>query len=74
MPTSSEKLRARAAACLKTCNWANQQAADTDDEYEAEAFYRIGKLNWMEHLRYRKLALEREEKEQGLEHRRTTLI
>jgi hypothetical protein len=71
MPTSSEKLKARAAACLKTCNWANKQAEDSDDVLEAEAFYRIGKLNWMEHLRYRKLALEREEKEKDLPHRRT---
>lgn len=70
MPTSSEKLRARSRACLKACDAINKLAEDADDVEEAEALYRAAKRMWLDHGRYKKLADDREEKEQLLEHRR----
>lgn len=70
MPTSSERLRSRATAYLKASEIINKQAGATDDTLEADEFYRVAKSLWLEYGRYTRLAEKREEKEQGLEHRR----
>lgn len=70
MPTSSEKLRARASACLKGSELLNKEADDADDPLEAEALYRVAKQLWIDYGRYKTLAENREKKEQEYEHRR----
>ncbi len=70
MPTSSERLRARATAYLKANANINALADATDDPLEAQEFYKVAKTLWIEYGRYTRLAEQREEKEQELEHRR----
>lgn len=70
MPTSSERLHARATAYLKASDIINKQADDCDDPMEAEELYKVAKALWIEYGRYTRLAEQRAEKEQGLEHRR----
>lgn len=70
MPTSSERLKARAQAYFKASDIMNKQADATDDPLESEEFYKVAKSLWLEYGRYTRLAEQREEKEQELEHRR----
>ncbi len=70
MPTSSERLRARATAYLKASEIINKQADECDDALESHEFYKVAKTLWIEYGRYTGLAETREQKEQGLEHRR----
>lgn len=70
MPTSSERLRARATAYLKASETINKQADECADALESHEFYKVAKSLWLEYGRYTRLAEQREEKEQELEHRR----
>lgn len=70
MPTSSERLRARARAYLKASEIINDKAGTTDDALESDEFYKVAKSLWIAYVRYNSLAHKREKKEQDLEHRR----
>lgn len=63
MPTSSERLAARATAYLKSSEILNKYAEATDDPLEAEEFYKVAKTLWIEYGRYTRLATTRAEKE-----------
>lgn len=71
MPTSSERLKARANAYGVAIIALTERESKTDDALEAEecsvVAYRLG----IEYDRLYKLANTRAEKEQGLEHRRS---
>lgn len=73
MPTSSERLRARARAYGVACDALVDLVNTADDALEAEEAERVADRLYIEYDRIKKLAEKREEKEQGLEHRRRDL-
>lgn len=72
MPTSSERLRARARVYGKVCDVLADMANASGDAVEFEEFERLAERLLLDYDRLNKLADIREEKEQGLEHRRKT--
>jgi hypothetical protein len=70
MPTSSERLRARATAYGLACDTLVARVYAADDALEAEECERVADRLYLEYDRLKKLAEKREQKEQQLEHRR----
>lgn len=64
MPTSSERLRARAAAYALACDVLVDRVNTADDALEAEECVRVANRLSIEYDRLNKLAAQREEKEQ----------
>jgi hypothetical protein len=70
MPTSSERLRAR-ARCYGLAGDAMVDLANTaNDSLEADEAEKLGNKLYDEYYRLTELANKRQEKEQGYEHRR----
>lgn len=70
MPTSSERLRARARVHGLAGDTMVALANNADDTLEAEEAERLGNRLYDEYYRLLELANKRQEKEQGLAHRR----
>lgn len=65
MPTSSRRLRARAAAYGLACDALVDRVNTADDALEAEECEKVADRLFMEYDRLKKLAEKREEKEQS---------
>ena len=71
MPTSSERLYARARAYGFACDAMVDLVNTTNDALVAEECERVADKFFLEYDRLNKLAAKRAQKEQGLEHRRS---
>lgn len=70
MPTSSERLEARAHAYFEAATALDTFASTTNDPLESEEFELVANRLWPEYDRLIELAKKRQEKEQAYEHRR----
>jgi hypothetical protein len=70
MPTSSERLNARANAYFEAATAMEILAENSDSVVESEEYQRLADKLWAENERIMELSAKREEKEQGYEHRR----
>lgn len=73
MPTSSERLRARAKAYADAWDFLVDRSVTVDDAIESDECTEVAARLWLEYDRLNKLAEKREQKEKELEHRRKTL-
>lgn len=70
MPTSSERLAARANAYFEAATSLEILADRTDDAVQSEEYLKLADKLWADNDRLMDLSAKREEKEQKLEHRR----